>query len=103
EDAGTLNFLGWIRATCLLAELRDGTQALRDATRACELTDYQVPGYLDTLAAAHAEAGPFEDADRWHEQAIKRVDADSRAEYGTRLGWYRRGEPCRDREPGAGD
>ena len=98
DDAGTLNFIAWIRATCLLDELRDGPQALRDATRACELTEYKLPGYLDTLAAAHAEVGRFEDAVRWQEKAIKLVPPDQRPEYEERLKLYQEGKPYRDRE-----
>jgi serine/threonine-protein kinase len=96
EDAATLNFLAWLRSTCPLDEIRDGSAALRDATRACELTDYAAPGYLDTLAAAHAEAGRFEDAIRWQEKAIKLVTPDQRPEYETRLALYRAEKPYRD-------
>ncbi len=96
DDAGTLNHLAWLRATCTLDEVRDGEAALRDATRACELTDYAAPGYLDTLAAAYAELGNFEDAVRWQEKAIKLVVADQRPEYETRLELYKAGKPYRD-------
>ena len=98
DDPGTLNFLAWLRATCPDDGLRDGAQAVRDATRACELTEYRLPGYLDTLAAAHAEAGRYEDAVRWQEKAVKLAAADGRAEYEGRLELYKLGRPYRDRE-----
>jgi serine/threonine-protein kinase len=96
DDAATLNFLAWLRATCPKEEMRDGTLALRDATRACELTEYAAPGYLDTLAAAHAELGRFEDAIRWQEKAVKMVAPDQRPEYEARLELYRAEKPYRD-------
>ena len=38
---------------------RDGPEAVRLATRACELTGYNTPGYVDTLAAACAVKRPL--------------------------------------------
>jgi tetratricopeptide (TPR) repeat protein len=54
--------LAWIRAAYPQAEFRDGPEAVRLAQRACELTNYQAPAPLETLAAAYAEAGRFDDA-----------------------------------------
>jgi tetratricopeptide (TPR) repeat protein len=54
--------LAWIRAAHPQAEFRDGAEAVRLAQRACELTSYQAPAPLETLAAAYAEAGHFDDA-----------------------------------------
>jgi hypothetical protein len=54
--------LAWIRAAHPQAEFRDGPEAVRLAQHACELTRYQAPAPLETLAAAYAEAGRFNDA-----------------------------------------
>ena len=54
--------LAWIRAACPQAEFRNGAEAVRLALRACELTRYQAPAPLETLAASYAEAGRFADA-----------------------------------------
>ena len=57
-----LNSAAWLRATAPLASVRNGKKAVADAQRACELTNWSVFAYVDTLAAAYAEAGEFEKA-----------------------------------------
>jgi tetratricopeptide (TPR) repeat protein len=57
-----LQHRAWIAATDARPELRNGTQAVEMATRACDLTGQNRPSMLLTLAAAYAEAGRFEDA-----------------------------------------
>lgn len=57
-----LNNLSWLLATTSDPRLRDGSEAVRLAERACKLTHYQKPVCIGTLAAAYAEAGRFEDA-----------------------------------------
>ncbi len=57
-----LDALAWILATDPRPELRNGTQAVSLAERACELTANRQPAMLLTLAAAYAEAGRFADA-----------------------------------------
>ncbi|HUA65684.1 MAG TPA: acyltransferase family protein [Alphaproteobacteria bacterium] len=57
-----LNGAAWVLATAPDAGLRDGNAAVVLATRACELTQYQEPVFLGTLAAAEAEAGDFQNA-----------------------------------------
>jgi Flp pilus assembly protein TadD len=62
DCAEALNNLAWIRAAHAQAEFRDGAEAVRLAERACELTKYQMPLYVGTLAAAYAEVGHFDEA-----------------------------------------
>lgn len=57
-----LNNFAWLLATCPDANIRDGARAVQLAERACELTNYQKPVFIGTLAAAYAEAGRFDDA-----------------------------------------
>ena len=57
--AGALNNLAWVLAASPDGELRNGAEAVRLAERACELTHYGEPSFLDTLATAYAEAAVF--------------------------------------------
>lgn len=57
-----LNNLAWILATNPDDGLRNSTQAVDLAERACALTHYGNPPFVGTLAAAYAEAGRFPEA-----------------------------------------
>ena len=62
KDDGLLNNYAWVLATSPTDSLRDGKKAVELATKAADLTSYQVPHILSTLAAAYAETGDFENA-----------------------------------------
>jgi tetratricopeptide (TPR) repeat protein len=64
------NNLAWLLATCPDAKFRDGQRALTAATMACKLSDWKDPVSLDTFAAACAEAGDFNAAVKWEQNAI---------------------------------
>jgi protein O-mannosyl-transferase len=57
-----LNNLAWLLAANHDAAVRNGTEAVKLAERACQLNDYKTPVLVGTLAAAYAEAGRFGDA-----------------------------------------
>lgn len=61
-DAYVLNELAWFLATCPEAGYRDGKRAVSLASEAMRLSLIPSPGHYDTLAAALAEAGRYEDA-----------------------------------------
>jgi Flp pilus assembly protein TadD len=62
KSQGILNNLAWLLATCPDAGVRDGTEAVRLAGQACDLTQFQITMMVGTLAAAYAEAGRFSEA-----------------------------------------
>jgi Flp pilus assembly protein TadD len=63
------NNLAWIRATQGDAKYRDGKEAVRLARSAVESTGRTNPSMLDTLAAALAEDGRFDEAVQTAEEA----------------------------------
>ena len=65
-----LDELAWLFATYPDSKSRDGTEAVRLAQHACELTERKIPALLDTLAAAYAEAGDFPKAISAAEEAL---------------------------------
>ena len=90
--------LSWIRATSADAAWRDGAQAVRLAERACALTANRDLDALDTLAAAYAEAGRFDDATRVARQALALVQAGSprAGDVSARLALYEARQPYRE-------
>jgi serine/threonine-protein kinase len=96
RHAGTFNQLGWLWATCPDPDLRNGERAKECASRACELSEWSEAGFLDTLAAACAERGEFEEAIKWQEKALGMApDSLWEEEYETRLEFYRQRKPIR--------
>ena len=87
------NNLAWILATCPHAKLRNGSEAVKHATLACEETAWKDVGVLDTLAAAYAEAGKFAEAVKWAEKALSKAPADMKEEFEARLQLYKEGKP----------
>jgi Tfp pilus assembly protein PilF len=69
EMIEALNNLAWIRAANPDARFRDGREAVRLAEHACDLSNYQTPIMIGTLAAAYAEAGRFPEAIKTAEKA----------------------------------
>ncbi|HET6881644.1 MAG TPA: tetratricopeptide repeat protein [Pirellulales bacterium] len=96
KHVGAYNARAWNWATSPDAGFRDGRKAVESAIRACELTNWKLPGYIDTLAAAYAEAGDFESAVKWQEQARDMVAKHARESFSERLELYRSRTPYRD-------
>jgi hypothetical protein len=80
DSPDVLNATAWILATCPDARHRNPEAAVRLAERANELTGYGSAGGLDTLAAAYASAGRFDQAEASATKALDqaRKGGDSR-------------------------
>ncbi len=91
--ATAANSLAWILATGRNEDNRDGKEAIRWAMVACKGEGRKNPEYLDTLAAAYAEAGRFEQAVRTAKKSIELArsagDENLAQEVEHRLGLYR--------------
>jgi tetratricopeptide (TPR) repeat protein len=98
RDVEAINELAWLLATCPSKSVRDGRQAVKLATQACDLDSWNTSEYIDTLAAAYAEAGKFEQAEKYEQQALAKpgVDDTRRAEMGLRLALYKLRQPYRE-------
>ncbi len=97
DSARTHNGLAWLLATCPDPAFRDGQKALQFALRASELSAWRNPGILDTLAAAYAECGKFQEAVRWAERAVQLATPVRKGDYYTRMECYRANKPHRER------
>jgi Flp pilus assembly protein TadD len=99
SHADVMNRLAAIRATCPEARFRNGAEAVALATRACQIAGRPALDYLETLAAAYAEAGRFPEAVATAREAAalaatqKRTDA---AQFEARLNLYLAGKPYRE-------
>jgi tetratricopeptide (TPR) repeat protein len=84
------NGVAWLLATWPTASARDGEKAVEAATKACELTQWKSWSYIDTLAAAYAEAGDFAQAIKYQRQAMSMegVKPEDRSKEQQRLGLY---------------
>lgn len=74
DDVQTLNNLAWILATCSDGAVRDAKAALAHAERAAQITQRRQPHVLDTLSAAYAARGRFEDAAKTAREALTIVE-----------------------------
>ena len=95
------NNLAWVYATCPTDKLRDWAEAVRLAKTICDATENMEGMYLDTLAAAYAETGKFDDAVKAQELAHKDKSYD--LAYGdegrARLELYKQKKPFRTDPP----
>ncbi len=101
---GAVGRLGWLRATCTDAKIRDGKQAVELGRKACDLSDWKRGEYLSVLAAAEAEAGDFAEAVKLQKRALEFPDIFRNApgrdrlleKARTQLALYQQHMPARD-------
>jgi serine/threonine-protein kinase len=93
--------LARLLATCPNDKTRDGKRAVKYATTACEQTGWKNRSCLDTLAAAYAEAGQFDEAVRYQTRALDdpKLKDDFRTAARGRLELYKQKKPFREKNP----
>ncbi|MGB9624569.1 MAG: tetratricopeptide repeat protein, partial [Phycisphaerae bacterium] len=99
DPAELANSLAWLLATCRDETQRDGAAAVRFAELAERATLAQNPAVTDTLAAAYAEAGRFDDAIRTQKRAIELarfVRPQVVPEFRERLALFEKHQPYRE-------
>ncbi len=92
------NSVAWKLAVSSDPALRDGKDAVTWATKACEGTNYKASSKIDTLAAAFAAAGDFQQAIKFQKMALDQSDANAEAmaRMQNRLNLYKQGLPFRE-------
>jgi tetratricopeptide (TPR) repeat protein len=71
EDTGVLNNMAWVLATSPEDGVRNADRSIELGLKACELTKYQRPHILSTLASGYAEKGDWETAIKWSSKAVE--------------------------------
>ena len=97
EDPYGLAELAWLYATCSDASFHNGPKAVELATKACELSQWEDAWNLNSLAAAYARIGNFEQAIQWEQKAVD-LDPDF-GPYQERLALYETGTPFEEAPP----
>jgi tetratricopeptide (TPR) repeat protein len=99
NNCDALNNLAWLIATAPQITAEDANKAIGLAELACKLTGNKNPGLLDTLAAAYAAGGRFDEAVITAQKAIeaaKRTDQDTLIIIlQDRIKLYQSGQRCR--------
>jgi tetratricopeptide (TPR) repeat protein len=97
RSANAQNALAWFLATCPDRARRNGREAIRYANQACELSKWNDAGIIDTLAAAYAEIGDFDNAIKYLTDALAKPEhaAGERKEMEQHLIAFKRREPWR--------
>ena len=89
----------WILATCPDPVVRNGKEAIQEATRAYRETPGVSATIIGTVAAAYAEIGDFKQAVEWQQKAQKAYTSQERAKWGFLLDLYKTGKQYREWPP----
>jgi len=97
DDESALNSLAWFLATCPDAKFRNGNEAVTNAMKACTISHWRDAYYVDTLAAAYAEIGQFNEAIAYQIKAMSydRLDQTNLDDMQKRRALYQQQKPYR--------
>jgi tetratricopeptide (TPR) repeat protein len=100
DDTGVLNNLAWVLATSPDDPVRNADRSIEIGTKACELTKYQKPHILSTLAAGYAEKGDWETAKKWSAKAVELGSKDEEVDQQLKkeLDSYQQKKPWREKQ-----
>lgn len=96
EDTGVLNNLAWVLATSETESLRDADRSIKLGTKACELTKFEKPHILSTLASGYAEKGDWETAMKWSSKAVELAEGEMKENLQKELESYKMKKPWRE-------
>jgi len=94
-DVEAYNGIAWVRATCPNEKFRDGKEAVKYGTKACELTAWKDAYNINTLAAAYAESGDFTKAIEWETKAQSMYSQSELKQLSFMLDLYKSNKPYR--------
>ncbi|MFZ0035446.1 MAG: tetratricopeptide repeat protein [Sedimentisphaerales bacterium] len=101
DDADAINDLAWFLATRKETKYHNPEKAVQLAEKACKLTGYKQSETLDTLAAAYAAAGRFNEAIETAQSAVRSAASNGKKELAEeiqkRLELYKASQPYRQR------
>jgi tetratricopeptide (TPR) repeat protein len=80
DSAFAYNNLSWLLGTADIARYRDGKRAVELALKGCELSKWKNWSHVDTLAAAYARIGDFNNALMWQEKALDIMKSSERSQ-----------------------
>lgn len=86
----------WLLSTSPDESIRDGQEAVRLATKACELSQFKNPLDLQVLAAAFAENKQFDRAVGWQEKAVAAAPEEEKADAQKMLETFKANQPYRE-------
>jgi tetratricopeptide (TPR) repeat protein len=100
DNIDALNKLAWLFAAIDDTSIHNAQKAVEFAQRGCELTGYNDPMLLDTLAVSYAAAGRFDEAKTTSEKALNIAKSSGREDLAgkiqERIKLYEAGQPYRE-------
>ena len=86
--------MAWVLVSSEDDNMRDAEYALLLAIRACGLTDFKQANFMDTLGAAYAMNGDFDNAVKYQEKAVELAENEQDKKYfGIHLKKFKEGKP----------